>query len=275
LRHDTIDKIREYTYKMALELNVKGLMNVQYAIRNDHVYVLEVNPRASRTVPFVSKATGIPWAKIATKIMTGKTIKGMKIRENLDLPHIAVKESVFPFNKFQGSDTVLGPEMKSTGEVMGIDVDFGRAYYKAQIAAGQKLPLSGNVFISVKNKDKRDIVFVVKKLEDMGFGIVATEGTANALRKYGIKTDKVNKVLEKGPTVIDYIKTGKVNLIINTPVGKGPKSDDYTIRTTAIGAGIPYTTTMSGAQAVVAAIEAVKKDGVGVKSLQEYYKNKI
>jgi carbamoyl-phosphate synthase large subunit len=274
LRQDTINKIREYTYKMALELNVKGLMNVQYAIRNDHVYVLEVNPRASRTVPFVSKATGIPWAKIATKIMTGKTIKGMKIRENLDLPHIAVKESVFPFNKFQGSDTVLGPEMKSTGEVMGIDVDFGRAYYKAQIAAGQKLPLSGNVFISVKNKDKRDIVFVVKKLEDMGFGIVATEGTANALRKYGIKTDKVNKVLEKGPTIIDYIKTGKVNLIINTPVGKGPKSDDYTIRTTAIAAGIPYTTTMSGAQAVVAAIEAVKKDGLGVKSLQEYYKNK-
>jgi carbamoyl-phosphate synthase large subunit len=272
LRQDTINKIREYTYKMALELKVKGLMNVQYALRNDQVYVLEVNPRASRTVPFVSKATGIQWAKIATRIMAGKTIKQLGVKENLDLPHIAVKESVFPFNKFQGSDTVLGPEMKSTGEVMGIDMDFGRAYYKAQIAAGQKLPLSGNVFVSVKNKDKRDIVFVVKKLEDMGFGIVATEGTINALRKYGIKAEKVNKVLEKSPTIIDYIKSGKVNLIINTPAGKGPKSDDYRIRTMAIAAGVPYTTTMSGAQAVVAAIEAVKKKGIEVKSLQEYYK---
>ena len=150
---------------------------------------------------------------------------------------------------------------------MGIDVDFGRAYYKAQIAAGQKLPLSGNVFVSVKNKDKRDIVFVVKKLEDMGFGIMATEGTANALTKYGIKAEKVNKVLEKAPTIIDYIKAGKVNLIINTPVGKGPKSDDYRIRTLAISAGVPYTTTMSAAQAVVAAIEAVKKKGLEVKSL--------
>ncbi len=272
LRQDTINKIRQYTYQMAIELKVKGLMNVQYAVRNEQVYVLEVNPRASRTIPFVSKATGIPWAKIATKIMTGKTIKMLKIKENLNLPHIAVKESVFPFNKFLGADTVLGPEMKSTGEVMGIDEDFGRAYYKAQIAAGQKLPLSGNVFVSVKNKDKRDIVFVVKKLEDMGFGIVATEGTANALRRYGIKVNKVNKVLEKAPTILDLIKNGKVNLIINTPVGKGPKSDDYKIRTLAISAGVPYTTTMSGAQAVVAAIEAVIKKGLSVKSLQEYYK---
>lgn len=272
LRQDTINKIREYTYKMAIELKVKGLMNVQYAIRNDMVYVLEVNPRASRTVPFVSKATGIPWAKIATKVMAGRTIKQLKIKENLELKHVAVKESVFPFNKFLGADTVLGPEMKSTGEVMGIDEDFGRAYYKSQIAAGQKLPLHGNVFISVKNKDKRDIVFVVKKLEDMGFGIVATEGTANALTRYGIKVHKVNKVSEKAPTILDYIKTGKVNLIINTPVKKGPGSDDYQIRTLAIAAGVPYTTTMSGAQAVVCAIEAVKKKGVGVKPLQEYYK---
>ncbi|HRU40301.1 MAG TPA: ATP-grasp domain-containing protein, partial [Candidatus Goldiibacteriota bacterium] len=185
LRNDTISKIREYTHKMALELNVKGLMNIQYAVRNDQVFVLEVNPRASRTVPFVSKATGVPWAKIATKIMAGKTIRQLKVREDLLMRHVAVKESVFPFNKFPGADTVLGPEMKSTGEVMGIDSDFGRAYYKAQIAAGQKLPLSGRVFVSVKNKDKRDIVFVVKKLEDLGFKIVATEGTAYALTKYG------------------------------------------------------------------------------------------
>jgi carbamoyl-phosphate synthase large subunit len=272
LRSDTIDKIREYTYQMAIELKVKGLMNVQYALRNDQVYVLEVNPRASRTIPFVSKATGIPWAKIATKIMTGRTLKSLKIKENLNLPHVAVKESVFPFNKFLGTDTVLGPEMKSTGEVMGIDEDFGRAYYKAQIAAGQKLPLKGNVFVSVKNKDKRDIVFVMKKLEDLGFGIIATEGTANALRRYGITVEKVNKVLEKAPTVLDLIKHGKINLIINTPVGKGPKSDDFKIRTLAISAGVPYTTTMSGAQAVVAAIEAVMKKGLNVKPLQEYYK---
>jgi carbamoyl-phosphate synthase large subunit len=272
LRQDTINTIRRYTHMMALELKVKGLMNVQYAIRNDVVYVLEVNPRASRTVPFVSKATGVAWAKIATKIMTGRTIKQLKIKENLNLRHIAVKESVFPFNKFPGADTVLGPEMKSTGEVMGIDDDFGRAYYKSQIAAGQKLPLSGNVFVSVKNKDKRDIVFVVKKLEDMGFGIVATEGTANALRRYGIKAGKVNKVKEKGYTILNSIKDGKIDLIINTPVNKGPGSDDYQIRTLAITAGVPYTTTMSGAQAVVAGIEAVKKKGLEVKSLQEYYK---
>jgi carbamoyl-phosphate synthase large subunit len=274
LRQDTICKIREYTQAMALELKVKGLMNVQYAIRNEMVYVLEVNPRASRTVPFVSKATGISWAKIATKIMAGKTIKQLKVKEKLDLPHIAVKEAVFPFSKFPGSDTVLGPEMKSTGEVMGIDEDFGRAYYKAQIAAGQKLPLKGNVFISVKNKDKRDIVFVVKKLEDMGFGIIATEGTANALRKYGITVEKVNKAPEKYPTILDLIKAGKVNLIINTPVSKGPKSDDYRIRMQAIASGVPYTTTMSGAQAVVAAMEAVLKKGLNVKSLQEYYKKR-
>ncbi len=271
LRQDTINKIREYTHKMALALGVKGLMNVQYALRNDQVFVLEVNPRASRTVPFVSKATGVPWAKIATRIMAGRTIKQLGVKENLDMEHIAVKESVFPFSKFGGSDTVLGPEMKSTGEVMGIDADFGRAYYKAQIAAGQKLPMKGNVFVSVKNKDKRDIIFVVKKLEDLGFGIIATEGTANALKKYGIEVDRVNKVGEKYPTVLDFIKEGKINMIINTPVGKGPKSDDYRIRTLAITAGVPYTTTMSGAQAVVTAIEAVKVKGIGVKPLQEYY----
>ncbi len=272
LRQDTINKIREYTYKMALELKVKGLMNVQYALRNDQVFVLEVNPRASRTVPFVSKATGIPWAKIATKIMAGKTIKQLGIKENLDLPHIAVKEAVFPFNKFQGADSVLGPEMKSTGEVMGIDMDFGHAYYKAQIAAGQKLPTEGGVFVSVKNKHKRDIVFVVKKLEDLGFKIFATEGTANVLRRYGIKTEKVKKVNEKGITILDRMKAKDIDLIINTPVAKGPKSDDYQIRTLAVALGIPYTTTMSGAQAVVTAIEAVKIQGIQVKPIQEYYK---
>jgi carbamoyl-phosphate synthase large subunit len=204
--------------------------------------------------------------------MAGKTIKQLKVKENLNLQHVSVKESVFPFNKFIGADTVLGPEMKSTGEVMGIDADFGRAYYKSQIAAGQKLPLSGNVFVSVKNKDKRDIIFVVKKLEDMGFCIVATEGTANALRRYGIKAETVKKARESGENILDCIKKGRIHLIINTPVDKGPGSDDYQIRTQAIAMGVPYTTTMSAAQAVVAAIEAVKKSGLDVKPLQEYYK---
>ncbi len=274
LRKDIIDKIRDNTYKLALELKVKGLMNVQYAVKNDIVYVLEVNPRASRTVPFVSKATGTPWAKIATKIMTGKTIKELKIKENLDLKWVAVKESVFPFSKFPGVDSVLGPEMKSTGEVMGIDVDFGRAYYKSQVAAGQKLPLSGSVFISVKNKDKRAIVFIAKKFEDMGFKIIATEGTAKALLSSGINVQQVKKVHEGRPNIIDWIKDKKVDLIINTPVGKGPRSDDFEIRRTAIMLGVPYTTTLSGAQAVVTAIESVKRKDVMIKCLQEYYTTK-
>jgi len=274
LRKDIIDRIKDYTYKLALELKVKGLMNVQYAIKNDIVYVLEVNPRASRTVPFVSKATGTPWAKIATKIMIGKSIKELGVKEKPNLNWVAVKESVFPFSKFPGVDSVLGPEMKSTGEVMGIDVDFGRAYYKSQIAAGQKLPLSGSVFISVKNKDKRDMVFIAKKFEDMGFRIIATEGTANAFLSSGIKVEKVKKVHEGRPNIVDLIKDKKVDLIINTPVGKGPRSDDFEIRRTAIILGVPYTTTLSGAQAVVTAIESVKRKDVMIKSLQEYYMGK-
>jgi carbamoyl-phosphate synthase large subunit len=272
LRGDVIEKIKEYARAMALELNVVGLMNTQFAIKNDIVYVLEVNPRASRTVPFVSKATGIPWAKIATKVMAGKTLKQLGIKENLELNHVAVKESVFPFTKFPGVDAVLGPEMKSTGEVMGIDVDFGKAFYKSQIAAGNKIPLQGTVFVSVKNKDKRSFIFVAKKLEDLGFKIVATEGTANTLISAGIKAEKVNKVHEPRPNIVDMIQDHKIDLIINTPVGKGPRSDDFEIRRNAIVLGVPFTTTMAGAQAIVTAIESVKKQDITVKSIQEYYK---
>jgi carbamoyl-phosphate synthase large subunit len=234
-------------------------MNVQYAVKNDIVYVLEVNPRASRTVPFVSKATGIPWAKIATKIMIGKKIKELKVKENMDLKWIAVKESVFPFLKFPGVDAVLGPEMKSTGEVMGIDEDFGLAYYKSQIAAGQKIPLKGNVFISVKNKDKRNIISIARQFENQNFKIIATEGTANVLLNSGIKVEKVKKVYEGRPNIIDWIKNKNVDLIINTPAGKGPRSDDFEIRRNAILFGVPYTTTLSGAQAVITAITSVNK----------------
>ncbi|PKL92437.1 MAG: carbamoyl phosphate synthase large subunit [Candidatus Goldiibacteriota bacterium HGW-Goldbacteria-1] len=271
IRGDMLEKIKQYTKALALKLNVKGLMNVQYAIRNDIVYILEANPRASRTIPFVSKATGVAWAKLATKVMTGKTLKQLKVKEKLDLPYVSVKESVFPFSKFMGADTVLGPEMKSTGEVMGLDKDFGHAYYKSQVAAGQKIPSKGTVFISVKNKDKRDVIFVAKKLVDLGFKIAATLGTANALEQFGIETIIVKKVHEKGNNIIEMIKAGKINLIINTPAGKGPRSDDYQIRLHAISLGVPYTTTMSGAQALVYAIESVSKKEVEVKPLQEYY----
>ncbi len=272
LRRDSIERIKDYTKRLAIELNVRGLMNVQYAIRNDVVYVLEVNPRASRTVPFVAKATGVPWVKIATKIMTGRTIKELGVKENLAMKHVAVKEAVFPFSKFQGVDVVLGPEMKSTGEVMGIDSDFGRAYYKAQLAAGQRLPLSGTVFISVKNKDKRPVIFIAKKLSEMGFKIIATEGTADAMNRSGIKADKVLKVHEGRPNIIDLIKDKKVDLIINTPVGKGARSDDFEIRTHAVMMSVPYTTTLSGAQAVVTAIESIREKGMDVKPMQEYHR---
>ncbi len=272
LRKDIIDKIRDYTYKLALVLKVKGLMNVQYAVKNDLVYVLEVNPRASRTVPFVSKATGIPWAKIATKIMIGKTIREMKVKEKLDLKWFAVKESVFPFLKFPGVDSVLGPEMKSTGEVMGIDEDFGLAYYKSQVAAGQKIPLKGSVFVSVKNKDKRNIITIANQFENQGFKIIATEGTANVLSNAGIKVEKVKKVHEGRPNIIDMIKDKKIDLIINTPAGKGPRSDDFEIRRNAIIFGIPYTTTLFGAQAIITSITSVNKKKVTIKSLQKYYK---
>ncbi len=273
VRGDMIDKIREHTRKLAIELKVKGLMNVQYAIKNDIVYVLEANPRASRTVPFVSKATGVSWAKIATKVMAGKKLKELGVKERLNLPHVAVKEAVFPFTKFPAVDSVLGPEMKSTGEVMGIDRDFGAAFYKAQVAAGNKLPVSGNVFISVKNKDKRAMIFVAKMFADMGFKITATEGTANALLSSGIKAEKVKKVHEGRPNIIDAIKDGRIDLVINTPVGKGPRSDDYEIRRHAIELSVPFTTTLAGAQAVATAIETIKKKEVTIMPLQEYYKS--
>ncbi|HDQ25224.1 MAG TPA: carbamoyl-phosphate synthase large subunit [bacterium] len=272
IRGDILKKIKEYTRSLARELKVKGLMNIQFAVKNDIVYVLEVNPRASRTVPFVSKATGIPWVKVAARVMTGKTLKELGVKENLDIRHTSVKEAVFPFNKLAGVDVVLGPEMKSTGEVMGIDDDFGRAFYKAQASAGNRIPLGGTVFVSVKNKDKRSAIFVAKKLEDLGFKITATEGTANALRMSGINAEKVLKVHEGRPNIIDLIKDKKIDLIINTPVGKGPRSDDYEIRRSAILMNVPYSTTLSGAQAIVTAIEAVKKKKLTVKSLQEYYK---
>jgi carbamoyl-phosphate synthase large subunit len=272
LSEEMINKIRQATVAMAKELKVVGLMNVQYAIRDNKLYVLEVNPRASRTIPFVSKAIGVPLAKLAARVMAGAKLKDLGFTQERIPEYSSVKESVFPFNRFPGVDIMLGPEMKSTGEVMGIDDDLGRAYMKSQLAAGQNLPLSGTVFISVRDKEKRGIVFLVKRLIDLGFNIIATKGTANVLKKNGIKADVVNKVYEDRPNILDYIKDGKIHLIINTPSGRIPREDEVKIRSNAIMHGLPCITTVSAAQASVNAIEVLLKKDLDVTPLQAYHK---
>jgi carbamoyl-phosphate synthase large subunit len=272
LTDELMEVIKQNTYALARELKVTGLMNIQFAIRNDVVYVLEVNPRASRTVPFVSKATGIPLAKLAAKVMVGRTLAELGFTREMEVAHVAVKESVFPFNRFPGVDTVLGPEMKSTGEVMGIDSTYGIAFGKAQIAAGQKLPQKGKVFISVKNRDKRSVIFIAKKLWELGFRIVATRGTAKALVQNGIPVDMIFKVLEGRPNVVDLIKNREIALIINTPSGRKPKQDQVSIRSEAVAHNIPIITTISGAAASVNGIDALMKEELQVQTLQEYHR---
>jgi len=271
LNDDLIEQLKQNTYGLAREIEVVGLMNIQYAIKNDVIYILEVNPRASRTIPFISKATGIPWAKVAAKVMVGKTLSELGIVKEVQIRHIAVKESVFPFKRFYGVDTVLGPEMKSTGEVMGVDTDFGVAFAKSQISAGTSVPLKGRVFISVMNKDKRSIVFVAKKLVDLGFELVATKGTVKVLTNNGIPVQTVFKVGEGRPDIVDRMKNGEVQLVINTPSGKKPKADEVAIRSQAVAHNIPIITTLSGAEAVVNGIESLLKKGMSVKSIQEYH----
>jgi carbamoyl-phosphate synthase large subunit len=260
---------------MARELHVVGLMNVQYAIKDDQVYVLEVNPRASRTVPFVSKSIGVPLVKLATKVMLGKKLKDLGFTKELIPEHVAVKESVFPFNRFPGVDIILGPEMKSTGEVMGLGKDFGSAYIKSQLAAGQRLPRDGNVFISVRDRDKDAILSVARKLRAFGFKIYATSGTASVLAKNRIKVVVLPKIAEGRPNILDLMKDGKVQLVINTPSGRIPRQDEVLIRSHVAIYNIPYTTTISGAQATVLGIEAMHKKELSVKSLQGYHKGKI
>jgi carbamoyl-phosphate synthase large subunit len=271
LEDELIERIKQNTYALARELHVIGLMNIQYAIKNDIIYVLEVNPRASRTVPFISKATGVPWAKVAAKVMAGKTLAELGVTKEIEVRHIAVKESVFPFNRFYGVDTVLGPEMKSTGEVMGIDMDFGLAFAKSQMAAGVSIPLKGRVFISVMNKDKRHIVFIAKKLTDLGFEVMATKGTAKVLANNGIPVQTVFKVGEGRPDIVDRIKNGEIHLVINTPSGKKPKADKVTIRSQSVAHNIPCITTLSGASAAVNGIESLLKRRISVNSIQEYH----
>jgi carbamoyl-phosphate synthase large subunit len=271
LSEDILSRIREASCRMAKELNVVGLMNVQYAVKDEKVYVLEVNPRASRTVPFVSKAIGVPLAKLATKVMMGVRLRELEFTKEVIPKHISVKESVFPFNRFPGVDVILGPEMKSTGEVMGIDKDFGAAFIKSQLAAGQNLPKKGNVFISVRDKDKRSIVFVAKKLKDLGFHIFSTSGTAAALQKSGLAVKVLPRLSEGRPNVLDLMKDGKIQLVINTPSGRIPRQDELKIRSTVVQYNIPYTTTVSGAQATVNGLETLINKKLTVKALQEYH----
>jgi len=246
-------------------------MNIQYAVRNDVVYVLEVNPRASRTIPFVSKATGVSLANLAMKVIAGKTLKELGFTKEVNIPHIAVKESVFPFAKFPGVDAILGPEMKSTGEVMGIDYSFGMAFAKSQIAAGTILPDTGRVFLSVNNKDKRQVIFLAKELEHLGFSIVATGGTAAVLKNNDIGVTTLPKIHEGRPNVVDMMKNHEVAMIINTSSGKKTREDTAIIRSTAVFHSVPLITTLSGAQAAVNGIKAMKKEELSVKTIQEYH----
>ncbi|WP_207259876.1 carbamoyl-phosphate synthase large subunit [Desulfovibrio sp. Huiquan2017] len=272
LSSELVREIERQTVAMAKELCVVGLMNVQFAIKDNEVYIIEVNPRASRTVPFVSKATGVPLAKLATRIMLGEKLKDLHPWSMRKRGHISVKESVFPFNRFPNVDVLLGPEMRSTGEVMGIDPSFGLAYMKSQLAAGQKLPVSGTVFMSVNDWDKAKIVLVAKDFEAMGFKVAATGGTADFLMEKGVNVEKVHKVHEgQRPHVVDHIKNGAFDLVINTPSGKKTVGDAKMIRQNALLYDIPYTTTVSGARAVVQAICELRQTGLQVKSLQEYY----
>jgi carbamoyl-phosphate synthase large subunit len=272
LSKSMLQEIRSAALALANELKVKGLMNIQMAVKGNKLYILEVNPRASRTVPYVSKATGIPWAKIATKVMLGKSLKELGVEKEVIPEHFSVKEAVFPFNRFPGVDPVLGPEMKSTGEVMGVDSDLGVAYMKSQVAAGQKLPLEGKVFLSVNDRDKRGIVDVAKRFSTLGYEIVSTSGTAEVLRKNGLEVEEVAKLGEGRPDVLDLIKNGEIKLIINTPGGKKTKVDETKIRSGAIMHMVPIITTLSSARATVTGLEAVKKKGFKVKALQDYHK---
>jgi carbamoyl-phosphate synthase large subunit len=271
LSREMIEEIEEATVALAMELQVVGLMNVQYAVKDGKLYVLEVNPRASRTVPFVSKATGIPWAKVATKLMLGRKLEDLGITRRLELDYVAVKEAVLPFNRFFGVDTVLGPEMRSTGEVMGLDRDFGMAFAKSQIGAGTLLPRSGRVFVSVKDEDKVDIVDVVYQLHRMGFEILATRGTAEVLERHGIPVEVVNKMHEGRPHVVDFMKNGQIQLIINTPSGKRPRTDQISIRSYAVMYNIPLITTVSAARAALSGLHSLLSRGMEVRPIQEWY----
>jgi carbamoyl-phosphate synthase large subunit len=279
LADDELDEVEAITTTLARRLGVRGLINLQLAVKDERIWVLEANPRASRTVPFVSKVTGVPLAKVATLVLTGRTLAELR-DEGLvpgdphryrHLPYTSVKAAVLPFGRFPGVDTVLGPEMKSTGEVMGVDPDPGRALAKALVATGQSLPREGTVFLSVANRDKRAIVFPAKRLADLGFRLLATKGTAGVLERVGVPVTRVAKVSESWRSIAELIREGEVDLVVNTPYGRGTRTDGYFIRTAAAQAGIPCITTLAGVLAALRGIEALREEPAEPRSIQELH----
>jgi carbamoyl-phosphate synthase large subunit len=273
---EMLDAVREATTRLGRALGVVGLMNVQFAVHgDDELYVIEANPRASRTVPFVSKAVGVPLAKLACRLMLGERLRDL----DLDLAgpgrararHVSVKEAVLPFDRFPRADALLGPEMKSTGEVMGVAGDYPTAFGKAQAAAGMRLPTSGAVFISVTDSDKPAATQLAAALHDLDFRILATGGTAHAIRRMGVPVERVEKIGEGSPNVVDRIEAGEVDLVVNTPTGSGARADGQEIRRAAVGRGIPCVTTLTGATAAQRAMLAMRRGGVEVRSLQELH----
>jgi carbamoyl-phosphate synthase large subunit len=275
LKPDTIAELERQTRELALALDVGGLMNVQYAIKNGEVYVLEVNPRASRTVPFVAKVIGIPIAKIAARVMAGESLARFRLSplrfDPAGAEHIGVKEAVFPFNRFPGVDTVLGPEMKSTGEVMGLDRSFAAAFAKSQIGGGSRLPREGTVFVSVKDADKPRILDAIRLLSALGFAIIATAGTQRYLAQQGVEAKKINKVLEGRPHIVDAIKNRQVQLVFNTTEGAQALADSRSLRQAALLHKVPYCTTLHGAVAVALGIKAYVAGDLEVRALQDYF----
>jgi len=268
-----VETMREYTQRLAMALNVRGLMNVQYAMKDGVVYVLEVNPRASRTIPFVSKAIGVPLAKLATKVMLGRTLEELGFTEEIHPKTHNVKEVVLPFSKFHGVDIVLGPEMRSTGEAMGMDDRYGPAYLKGQTAAWDRLPKDGAVFVSIGDRDKRGVATAARRFADMGFKIVSTPGTARVLRNAGVDVEEVGKIHEgRRPNILDKMKNGQIQLLINTPSGKVQRQDERAIRSLAIQLGIPLISTLSSVEAAAGAVEALRRGDPQVCSLQDRYR---
>ena len=269
LEKKILDELERQVRLLARDLNVIGLMNTQFAIKDDKIFILEVNPRASRTVPFIAKVLGKPLAKIATKIMLGNKINSMDLKE-ININHFAIKEAVFPFKRFTGVDTILGPEMRSTGEVMGIDRDFGMAFAKSQIGSGSRIPTEGSVFVSVKDSDKDKILNPVSDLFSLGFDIYATHGTAEFLNNNNIQTKKINKVLQGSPHIVEMISEKKISLVLNTTETPQAIKDSKSIRRSALESETPYYTTVSGANAVVMAIKAIKNNEMSIKTIQSF-----
>jgi carbamoyl-phosphate synthase large subunit len=273
IKPEAADTMRQHTIALAKAVGVVGLINVQYAVKHDTVYVLEVNPRASRTIPYVSKAIGVPLASVAARVMMGESLQDIGFTEEIVPYYVSVKEAVFPFTKFREFDPVLGPEMRSTGEVMGISMSFGSAFAKAQLAADNALPLSGAVFITVNDSDKEAATQIARTFHEMGFDIFATPGTTRYLRSHGIQASEVYKVHEGRPHGIDLIVNGEIQLLINTPLGKHAQRDDYTLRQAAIANRVSYTTTLSAAEAAASAILSLRSRKPTIRALQEWHED--